>query len=74
MFWAMDGRTVLVTGTTSGIGRVTASALGRGGAIVLVHERDSCEPQMSPKNLRALAGVCQAISDRSLVFAPSLNR
>lgn len=36
----MSGRTVLVTGATSGIGRETALALGRLGARVLVHGRD----------------------------------
>ena len=36
----LSGRTVLVTGSTSGIGRVAAVALGRMGATVLVHGRD----------------------------------
>lgn len=36
----LDGRTVLVTGSTSGIGRETALALARLGATVLVHGRD----------------------------------
>jgi len=36
----LDGRTVLVTGATDGIGRETAVALGRLGARVLVHGRD----------------------------------
>lgn len=36
----MSGRTVLVTGSTSGIGREAALAFGRLGAYVLVHGRD----------------------------------
>lgn len=36
----LDGQTVLVTGSTSGIGRETALALGRLGARVLVHGRN----------------------------------
>ncbi|MFC7046415.1 SDR family oxidoreductase [Halobacteriaceae archaeon GCM10025711] len=36
----LGGRTVLVTGATSGVGRETALALGRLGARVLVHGRD----------------------------------
>ena len=36
----LDGSTVLVTGSTDGIGRETALALGRLGATVLVHGRD----------------------------------
>jgi NAD(P)-dependent dehydrogenase (short-subunit alcohol dehydrogenase family) len=35
------GRTALVTGATSGIGRATALALGRAGHTVLVHGRDA---------------------------------
>lgn len=35
-----DGRTALVTGSTSGIGRAVALALGRLGAAVIVHGRD----------------------------------
>jgi NAD(P)-dependent dehydrogenase (short-subunit alcohol dehydrogenase family) len=38
--WAMDGRTVLVTGAGGGLGRATAAALGARGAVVLVHVRD----------------------------------
>lgn len=37
----LSGRTALVTGATGGIGRETALALGRLGARVLVHGRDS---------------------------------
>lgn len=36
----MSGKTVVVTGSTSGIGRETALALGRLGARVVVHGRD----------------------------------
>lgn len=36
----LQGRTILVTGSTSGIGRETALALGRLGARVFVHGRD----------------------------------
>ncbi|KAB1188751.1 MULTISPECIES: SDR family oxidoreductase [Haloferax] len=36
----LSGRTALVTGSTSGIGRETALALGRLGATVFVHGRD----------------------------------
>ena len=38
---AMDGKVVLVTGSTDGIGKQTAYSLARKGAIVLLHGRDS---------------------------------
>src|ERR1700704_3629391 len=36
----MDGRTVLITGSTDGVGRYVASRLAAAGAKVLVHGRD----------------------------------
>lgn len=37
----MDGKTVLVTGSTDGVGRYVAAKLGSAGATVLIHGRDS---------------------------------
>jgi len=37
---SLDGKTVLVTGSTDGVGRVVAARLGNMGARVLVHGRD----------------------------------
>jgi NAD(P)-dependent dehydrogenase (short-subunit alcohol dehydrogenase family) len=36
----MDGKTVLVTGSTDGVGRYVAAKLAAGGATVLIHGRD----------------------------------
>src|ERR1700742_2306884 len=36
----MDGKTVLVTGSTDGVGRYVAAKLAAGGAKVLIHGRD----------------------------------
>ncbi len=37
----LDGKTVLITGSTDGVGRVVAQRLGAAGARVLVHGRDT---------------------------------
>jgi len=50
----LSGRTVLVTGATSGIGRETAVELGRLGADVLVHGRDRDRGSAVVAELRGL--------------------
>jgi hypothetical protein len=52
----LSGRTVLVTGATSGIGRETALALGRLGAEVLVHGRNREAGAEVVRELDASAG------------------
>ena len=37
----MDGKTVLITGSTDGVGRYVAAKLAAAGAKVLIHGRDS---------------------------------
>lgn len=49
----MRGRTVLVTGATSGIGKITAQALARMGARVLVHGRNPAKIEATVTELRA---------------------
>jgi NAD(P)-dependent dehydrogenase (short-subunit alcohol dehydrogenase family) len=41
----MDGKTVLVTGSTDGVGRYVAAKLAAGGAKVLIHGRDKARGQ-----------------------------
>jgi len=52
---AMDGKVCLVTGATSGIGRVTARELARLGAEVLLHARDPARGEATLRELGAAA-------------------
>jgi NAD(P)-dependent dehydrogenase (short-subunit alcohol dehydrogenase family) len=68
----MDGKTVLITGSTDGVGRYVASELAAGGAKVLIHGRDAArakslieeikraghaEPTFYQADLSSLAGT-----------------
>ena len=47
----LTGKTVLVTGSTDGVGRLVARRLGEAGARVLVHGRDAAEaPELLPRS------------------------
>jgi retinol dehydrogenase-12 len=50
---SMKGRRVLVTGATTGIGRVTAVTLGRMGADVVIVARDAAKAEATLAELRA---------------------
>lgn len=52
----MAGRTVLVTGATSGIGRATAVALAAMGAHVAVAGRDRTRTEDTVREIRAASG------------------
>ena len=52
----LSGRTVLVTGSTDGIGREAALALGRLGAAVLVHGRDEAKGREVVERIDRTAG------------------
>ncbi|MCX5339648.1 SDR family NAD(P)-dependent oxidoreductase [Streptomyces atratus] len=54
---SLSGRTVLVTGATSGIGRETARQLAERGATVLVHGRTAEEARAVSDELVAVAGI-----------------
>ncbi|ERH08484.1 MAG: dehydrogenase [halophilic archaeon J07HX64] len=52
----LSGKTALVTGSTNGIGRAAALALGRLGATVLVHGRDRSAGQSAVAEIERTAG------------------
>jgi NAD(P)-dependent dehydrogenase (short-subunit alcohol dehydrogenase family) len=56
----LDGRVVLVTGGSSGIGRATALALGRAGAIVVVSSRRLAECERVAAEIAAAGGTASA--------------
>ena len=77
----MNGRVVLVTGATTGIGRVTAARLAERGARVLVHGRDE---QRTAAAARAIGGeplvadfaslaAVHGLADAVLAGAPRLD-
>ncbi|MDM7935116.1 MAG: SDR family oxidoreductase [Methanothrix sp.] len=64
----MKGRTVLVTGSTDGIGRQTALQLAKRGAFVLVHGRSPERGRRALEEIRRMSG-----SDRLELFVSDLS-
>ncbi|WP_424019574.1 SDR family NAD(P)-dependent oxidoreductase [Halorientalis pallida] len=58
----MSGQTVLVTGSTSGVGRQAAMAMGRLGADVIVHGRDQTAGESAVRELDGLGSDAQFVS------------
>jgi NAD(P)-dependent dehydrogenase (short-subunit alcohol dehydrogenase family) len=56
----LDGKVVLVTGATDGLGRALAVALARGGATVLVHGRDPERIADTVREVTAAAAAADA--------------
>ncbi|HEX3511971.1 MAG TPA: SDR family NAD(P)-dependent oxidoreductase [Solirubrobacteraceae bacterium] len=59
---SLDGRRALVTGATSGIGQVTAQALAREGATVIVTGRDEQRGRAVVEQIRASGGSAELIT------------
>ncbi|HEY5879153.1 MAG TPA: SDR family oxidoreductase [Nakamurella sp.] len=55
--WPMVGRTVLVTGATSGIGRATAIGLAKLGAHIAIAGRDPGRTESAAREIRAAGGL-----------------
>jgi NAD(P)-dependent dehydrogenase (short-subunit alcohol dehydrogenase family) len=58
----VTGRTALVTGATSGIGRATAILLGSRGAHVLVHGRDAVRGEQVVKEIETTGGTARFVA------------
>jgi NAD(P)-dependent dehydrogenase (short-subunit alcohol dehydrogenase family) len=52
----VTGKTVLVTGSTDGLGRALAHELAAGGATVLLHGRDSAKGEATLRDIREATG------------------
>lgn len=52
----MDGRTVLITGSTDGVGRYVATKLAAAGAKVLIHGRDSARAKTLSDDIKRAGG------------------
>jgi NAD(P)-dependent dehydrogenase (short-subunit alcohol dehydrogenase family) len=57
----LDGKTVLVTGSTDGVGRVVAKRLAERGAAVLVHGRDAGRGHTLVSEIRVRGGRAELI-------------
>ena len=69
----LQGRTALVTGATSGIGRATAIALARDGAAVVVHGRDAERGQATVDEIVSMGGNA-SFAQADLADADQLRR
>src|ERR1700738_4146835 len=52
----MDGKTVLITGSTDGVGRYVATQLASAGADVLIHGRDKARAKTLADEIKRVGG------------------
>jgi NAD(P)-dependent dehydrogenase (short-subunit alcohol dehydrogenase family) len=58
----LSGKTVLVTGSTDGVGRLVATRLGAAGARLLVHGRDNARGERVVADIRERGGTAEFLS------------
>ncbi|TIP76324.1 MAG: SDR family NAD(P)-dependent oxidoreductase [Mesorhizobium sp.] len=57
----LNDKTVLITGSTDGVGRLVAQRLGAGGARVLVHGRDAIRGKATVSEIEAAGGKAELL-------------
>ena len=68
----LDGKTILVTGASKGIGAAIAAALGRDGAHVIAHYgTDQAGAQKAPISANARKAWCRSLVER---MCPGVSR
>ncbi|KKL86540.1 hypothetical protein LCGC14_1943730 [marine sediment metagenome] len=70
---SMQGKTVLITGANSGIGRETAVALARAGATVVLTSRDPDKGEQAAADIRQRSGADVALMPLDLASFPSIR-
>ncbi len=70
---SMQGKTVLITGANSGIGKETAVALARAGATVVVTSRDPQKGEQAAADIRERSGADVALMPLDLASFPSIR-
>jgi NAD(P)-dependent dehydrogenase (short-subunit alcohol dehydrogenase family) len=70
---SMQGKTVLITGANSGIGKETAVALARAGATVVFTSRDPEKGERAAADIRQRSGADVALMPLDLASFPSIR-
>ena len=70
---SMQGKTVLITGANSGIGKETAVALARAGATVVFTSRDPQKGEQAAADIRRRSGADVAFMPLDLASFPSIR-
>ena len=73
MTTSMQGKTVLITGANSGIGKETAVALARAGATVVFTSRDPQKGEQAAADIRQRSGADVALMPLDLASFPSIR-
>jgi len=66
MSWTIDGKRVLITGGTAGIGKATATELARRGADVVITARDAAKGRATAAEIVAATGSTVDVADLDL--------